>query len=579
MAASRSFPTSDAMRGPARVLASRGWLATGFLVLVSSALLACTHPGSGDQVKKFGIFEQAFTQTGTYQNPYVAVTATATFVEPGGHIRSIPLFWDGGTTWKVRFSPDVTGRWSWSVTSTDPGLAAARGSFECVSSSNHGGVMAMRNYPYHLQYQDGTPYWLLGDTQWEPFADDPPQGLTHDSMVHYFDLRSSQGFNYVHGELLGQNRASNTGGPAFLSYAAQTLNPAYFQECDVRVIYANTKGMTLGLIPAEEDHPGPGFQSWMSFPDEAARVRYARYVVARYSAFNVAWIVTTEWEIAFRKGGWVPDPSRNAPIFDRIGQEMANHDPHHRLIGIHDNVGTGESNARWFYGNPYGKWMTFADYRQFDGSASPTTEATASELRSLHTGMLDPRSGNPNKPVVNGEFAYYLRAKDGTHVDRHYSHTRSEFRRAHWVQSMAGSYYVTGFAATYYGGLANRGAAFNPDDPRNVDVISDLKNLRSFFTAREWWKLAPADALVTASYGYCLAKVGHTYLVYIEQSSTASLSLGGAPAATYSVKRYDTRTGLYTSLANYTGSGPIQLNPPDHQDWVFVVEKSRFHRI
>src|SRR6516165_2162170 len=153
MAASRSFPTSDAMRGPARVLASRGWLATGFLVLVSSALLACTHPGSGDQVKKFGIFEQAFTQTGTYQNPYVAVTATATFVEPGGHIRSIPLFWDGGTTWKVRFSPDVTGRWSWSVTSTDPGLAAARGSFECVSSSNHGGVMAMRNYPYHLQYQ------------------------------------------------------------------------------------------------------------------------------------------------------------------------------------------------------------------------------------------------------------------------------------------------------------------------------------------------------------------------------------------------------------------------------------------
>src|SRR5205823_5813555 len=158
---------------------------------------------------------------------------------------------------------------------------AARGSFECVSSSHHGGIMAMRNYPSHLQYQDGTPYWLLGDTQWEPCADDPPQGLTHDRMVHYFDLRSSQGFNYVHGELIGQSRASNAGGPAFLSYAAQTLNPAYFQECDARVMSANAKGMTVGLIPAEEDHPGSGFQSWMSFPDEAARLRYARYVVAR----------------------------------------------------------------------------------------------------------------------------------------------------------------------------------------------------------------------------------------------------------------------------------------------------------
>ena len=67
---------------------------------------------------RFEVFERAFTQQGKYGNPYVEVTATATFVQPGGRERSLPLFWDGGTEWNVRFSPDVVGAWRWSVRST-----------------------------------------------------------------------------------------------------------------------------------------------------------------------------------------------------------------------------------------------------------------------------------------------------------------------------------------------------------------------------------------------------------------------------------------------------------------------------
>lgn len=86
------------------------------------------------------------------------VTATASFVQPGGRECSIPLFWDGGAQWKVRFSPDAVGAWHWSIRSNDPGLDGAEGSFNCVSSTNHGGITAMAGYPYHFQYQDGTPY-------------------------------------------------------------------------------------------------------------------------------------------------------------------------------------------------------------------------------------------------------------------------------------------------------------------------------------------------------------------------------------------------------------------------------------
>jgi hypothetical protein len=86
-------------------------------------------------IPRFGMLEQTFTHQRSYANPYVEATAHATFMQPGGRKRSILLFWDGGTQWKVRFSPDVIGVWSWSVSSIDPGLNGAKGSFNCVPST------------------------------------------------------------------------------------------------------------------------------------------------------------------------------------------------------------------------------------------------------------------------------------------------------------------------------------------------------------------------------------------------------------------------------------------------------------
>src|SRR2546425_6496505 len=144
--------------------------------------------GTSGDIPKFGILEQTFIQQRSYGNPYVEMTANATFVQPDGRQRSIPLFWDGGAKWKVRFAPDVVGAWNWSVNSNDPGLNGVNGTFNCISSTNRGGITAMTGYPYHFQHQDGTPYWLFGDTQWESFADDPGQGLDASSVSNYFSI-------------------------------------------------------------------------------------------------------------------------------------------------------------------------------------------------------------------------------------------------------------------------------------------------------------------------------------------------------------------------------------------------------
>ena len=70
-------------------------------------------------------------------------------------------------------------------------------------------------------------------------------------MLRCFDVRASQGFNYVHSQLFGQIRASNGGSdgkfhPAFYDYKSETINPAYFQQSDFRIAYAaGIGGLTL----------------------------------------------------------------------------------------------------------------------------------------------------------------------------------------------------------------------------------------------------------------------------------------------------------------------------------------------
>jgi putative membrane-bound dehydrogenase-like protein len=567
-------------------------------------------------ILRFGVFEQAFTQRRDYSNAYVQVTASAAFIQPDGRQRSIPLFWDGGAKWKVRFSPDVIGAWRWSVNSSDPGLHGTEGTFNCVASTNHGGITARTGFPYHFQYQDGTPYWLFGDTQWESFADDPAQGLNARSMSNYFTIRAGQGYNYVHTEIIGLVRASNIDAsgheqPAFHDYRAETLNPAYFDEVDTRLRQANSLGITLGLILMEPYFtPGnridPAFRydnrCWMSFPDEAARLRYARYVVARYSAFNVLFLLTLEWGPAGK-----PIPRNECvAIFDRIGTEMQKDDPHERLRGIHDDNGYLPDD---FYG-PSSGWNTLGQYCQYSGSdygypwcdgCAPPNDAkcrgrfaTPGNRQTLHDELKEVRlNRNRNRPVINGEYAYYLRRGVPAHpevVNRGHSHDQPTFRKAAWALTMAGTYIVPGFWRTYYGGWAGRGTPFRPDDPEALPAIKDLQTLQTLFTQlesgsrRPWWKLVPHDDLVSSARNpgdgspgrsYCLADPGQSYIVYAENTKSTELRLARALNAAYRVARIDPRTGNRTLLDGAVdGETTLKLLSPDTEDWVFEAQKN-----
>jgi Ca2+-binding RTX toxin-like protein len=485
---------------------------------------------SDDTVGQYDIFEQSFSDAGSYSNPYTAVTATATFTGPNNQTATIPLFWDGGDNWKFRFAPETQGEWSWTIDSNDNGLDGESGTFNVVASNNTGGIEAKPDSPYYFQYEDGTPFYFFGDTNWRLGQTLDSEDLDHDTALEYLDIRASQGFNYIHTNFAYD---PNEGGELWDGTDGRDLNPGYFQELDRRIEYMNDLGITTGYMLEWA-------QGWKNdFSSQADRLQYAEYVTARYSAHNVVFIVSGEYNETLSEG-----------VYREIGETIEATDPHDRMITIHST-----SSVERFADE---SWMGFGDYQQIYGN--------------LHDRILQARDND--KPVVNSEYAYYLRDSNGDgEVDKRNSATLEEIRDASYDIVMAGGHLVTGWGTTYFGGYRDPGP-FNPNDPRNDDWEEDVQHIKTLFTDREWWKLEPHDELIGGpGTEYLLADIGEEYVAYVRgNSGDYSLDLGTNQTETYNIQQFDPREGTYTNVGSYTGNDTITLSPPNSDDWVYVVE-------
>jgi hypothetical protein len=540
-----------------RILITLVALAT---ILGQSALAADTP-----RVDQLAVYEVTLKAEGKYANPYTEVVAIADLTGPSGFRNySIPLFWDGGDTWKFRvavFKPDV---WEWIVESNDRGLGQS-GKFEIVASKRPGSIRASQDFTRHFERQDGSPFWFFGDTAWALYTDSAEENHDRAAALAYIDARASQGFNVLHSMLLSEAGWGNQGGLPWDDLSAQRINPAYWQEVDVRLAHANSKGIVCGLALAWGDKRKQEPFAWRRFPDVAARKRYARYIAARYSAYNVYFILSGEWQGEIRTR-----PSTEVVVrqeFMEIGDALAEADPHDRMIAIHPM--TAEGSVREFNA---ADWMSFGDYQQ--------------NYRDLHGRVLE--SLKLNKPVVNSEYGYFLRDQSGDGVpDKDNSTSLAAMRHSTWDIVMAGGYVVTGFGTTYFGGNRDPGP-FDLAAAKNKPWEEQIGHVKTLFSGLEWWKLSPHDELLIcetprgsegrefsrivppATTYWCLAEPGKQYVVSFRGLS-APLRLKLAGGGPLQATLLNPRTGERSNIAPTSGE-EYNIRPPDDQDWVVLLQ-------
>jgi hypothetical protein len=517
-------------------------------------------------VERYAVFEASFQAAGKAVNPYRELAADAEFVRPDGSRWRVPLFWDGGQAWRVRVSPDALGTWRYEVRSADAGLNNRRGSFDCVESGRAGGIRAAGS---HFQRQNGRPFWFLGDTAWGYFIDSEENRHHRPQAEAHARARAAQGFNVIHAMLLSEVGEGNPGGRPFDDIEAETINPKYWQEVDARLRFANQQGLTVGLAIAWGDKQKKEPWAWRRFPDLEARKRYARYVAARYAAFDVYFLVSGEWHAEVRTRGNVTE-QRMFDEFVAIGDALRGADPHARMMGIHPM--TAQGSVREFAS---AGWMSFSDYQQ--------------NYRDLHGRIL--LSRHLPGPVVNSEYGYLLRDRDGDgKADKSNSHSVEDMRFASWDIVMAGGYLVTGFGATYLAGHRDPGP-FDLDAAKNDEWESQIGHIRTFFEQLDWRNLTPADGLLTCrtprgaervaegrdvrppeSTYWALARPGETYVVYVRGVTDAVELELGARNRTFAAREFDPRTGEWRDLGTHALRGVWTYLPKDTRDWVAVLQ-------
>ncbi len=125
-------------------------------------------------IAKWGRFEQSFKSSVLYSNAVQDASLRVVFTSPLGETNEVDGFWDGGRTWRVRFSPDQPGRWKFQTTCSDTsndGLHNEFGEFICTAAigqnrfAQHGPVRVALDRR-HLEHADGTPFFWLADTVW-----------------------------------------------------------------------------------------------------------------------------------------------------------------------------------------------------------------------------------------------------------------------------------------------------------------------------------------------------------------------------------------------------------------------------
>lgn len=550
-----------------------------FVIIISCMIASSTSSMTSQTVEQFGFFEMSFEAKNNYTNPYTDLQAEAIIQCPDGTKRTLGLFWDGASLWKIRISPDLVGKWQFRVNSSDEDLNGQTGRFTCIPSWRKGSIRPMSRFTHHFNSQDGTPLLFWGDTAWALYQDEASEKLDRNVVFHYIDERARQGINVIHSMLLQEAGWGNKNGPPFRNLSKEILNPAYWQEIDIRLKYLNEKAIIGGLVLAWGDKRKKEPFAWRLFPNLEARKRYARYIASRYGAYDVYFIVSGEWHAEIRTRDNVTERAIRDEFIE-IGNTLHETDAHKRMIGIHPMIRHGS--VREFN---KAAWMSFGDYQQ--------------NYQSLHERILE--SQKFPGPIVNSEYGYYLRDSnfDGV-VDKHNSYSDDTMRHATWDIIMAGGYPITGYATTYMGGHRDKGP-FNVDDPRNDIWERQYHIAQRFLSELKWWKLQPHDDWISSHVPrlsdrqirvgpntgskrtllrppvttyWLLAEPGKQYLAYMRGlTNKVIVKFGPGAAGMRKVLLFNPRTGRTSSIIEDTLlKERFEWLPPDSEDWVLLIQ-------
>lgn len=207
---------------------------------------------------------------------------------------------------------------------------------------SHGNLKVSENKRF-LVYEDGSPFFYLGDTGWELF-----HRLSKGGVEKYLENRRAKGFTVIQAvalaELDGLDTPNTEGNKPLIGNDPLKPNEAYFSHVDWVIKKAAEKGIYIGLLPTWGDKIDKRWGRGPVIFNKENAYRYGQWIGNRYKDFpNIIWINGGD-----REGG-----GNNFPVWSAIGEGIKSVDKNH-LMTYHPWGETSSSD--WFHNSA---WLDF----------------------------------------------------------------------------------------------------------------------------------------------------------------------------------------------------------------------------
>ncbi len=529
-----------------------------FFLLFAAVLYAA------EDVPIWSMYEASFTSQKSYDNPlYEVESFRVTFTSPNGRTKSVSGFWDGGNTWKVRFTPDETGGWTWTSECSDgenAGLHEQTGAFECVKNKSdldlyqHGSITHPAG-EYYFTHADGTPFFWTACTAWNGAL-----LSTEDEWEKYLTHRKNHGYNviqFVTTQWRGCE-ANRFGEKAFEGSGRIRLNVDFFKRMDKKIQRINDYGLIAApvLLWALPFGDGMELSPGYYLPVREA-VLIARYMVARFGGYQVIWILggdgkyVDEFEQRWKNIGW--------GVFG---------DEHPGLVTLHPM-------GRSWVGDAYADedWYDFVGYQSSHSSGKGTVEWITKGPMTSKWDKLPPR------PFVNMEPNY---EEIGFRI------TAEDVRNAcYW------SIFATPVAGITYGAngiwpwLHEGERILNHYDSGGVTPWNEaidfpgsiqIGYLAEFVRQQQWWRFKPAPEYLVEqpgnkTYNHFISVVKtegcEQFMAYTPKQQT--IKLYNQQHLDYEGEWFDTADNKIEPAVVKQINGQIHCTPPREGDFVLVL--------
>lgn len=423
---------------------------------------------------------------------------------------------------------------------------------------------------HYLVYQNGEPFFWLGDTAWELF-----HRLNRKESTVYLENRAAKGFTVIQAvvlaELDGLNTTNASGHTPLLENDPTRPNEAYFRHVDFVVRKASRLGLFIGMLPTWGDKVVKewGVGPEIFTPENA--YTYGKFLGTRYRDDPVIWILG---------GDRNPVNETHLAIWDAMAKGIVEATGNTQLITYHPMGGS--NSATWFH-EP--DWLALNTFQSGHG-----TKDGKNYQKLIHNYNL-----KPAKPTLDAEPNYEDHPINWKPEELGWFDDFDSRRAGYWSM-------FSGACGHTYGNHN----IWQMLDPRRTPVswarttwhaamdhpgAYQAGYMRRLFESLPWQSLVPDQSVIKNENpegpAYQMATVstrGDFLLAYTPYGKTLRIDLTKLPRdGTKTAWWFNPRDGEYWPVRSFDPSQPVVEFSPNAKgrgsDWVLIIAPENYEPV